>query len=119
MDLTIPELHEMRVQKYGRLLYFVESRSRYNVRHLVDLEGFEIEAYVCTCEAYRYHGYRPCHHVLRVALHLVEEEPELAAAIIDIARKRAKQRTFKLKRNVETTKSSRLDPKARSISEPV
>jgi hypothetical protein len=77
-EASIDELREMRVERYGRGLYWVDSKSRHNKRHLVDLEGFRDEKLnepvICNCEAFRYHHHRPCHHILRVFLHRIEEE---------------------------------------------
>jgi len=56
------------VRPYTRLTYLVQSATRPGVEHLVDLEGFEHEPVVCTCEAFIQGGARPCSHIESVAI---------------------------------------------------
>lgn len=57
-----------RILPYTRLAYLVESSSRPDVMHLVDLEGFEREKVVCTCEDFLYNGNKHCAHITSVAI---------------------------------------------------
>lgn len=94
---TVEELREMEVEKYGRGLYWVSSKSRYNKRHLVDVEGFDEikEPIVCNCEAFRYHHHRPCHHILRVILHRIECEMTDEERLEALAKIKHERRTSK------------------------
>lgn len=58
------------VEPYTRNAYLVASGSRDEVVHLVDLEGYEQEPIVCTCEAFIYGGQRPCRHIISLNLYL-------------------------------------------------
>ena len=55
------------VRPYTRLAYLVQSATRPDVEHLVDLEGFDTEPVVCTCEAFIKGHARPCIHIRSVA----------------------------------------------------
>lgn len=56
------------VSPYSRNAYLVDSATRKDVAHLVDLEGYEKEKVVCTCEAFILGGARPCTHITSVKL---------------------------------------------------
>jgi len=56
------------IKPYTRLAYLVQSATRPEVEHLVDLEGFEEEKVVCTCEDFIYNRARPCAHIRSVAI---------------------------------------------------
>lgn len=56
------------VRPYTRLAYFVESATRPGIEHLVDLEGYDREEVVCTCESFIMGGMRPCLHIQSVAI---------------------------------------------------
>lgn len=51
------------IEPYTRAAYLVPSRTREGIVHLVDLEGYEREKQVCTCESFIYGGARPCRHI--------------------------------------------------------
>lgn len=84
------------VQVWGRLLFRVRSRSRKNKRHLVDLEPTSYPAfnedgtkwtyvlfpYICECEGYKYHGQRPCFHVLQCLAYLALQNSNVLRAYI-------------------------------------
>lgn len=81
-------MRSLEVIPYGRACYMVESESR-NMWHYVDLEpetdsnGCIVpaaeggEPYFCSCEAYLYHGHRPCKHVLRCVEYILLRVPDL------------------------------------------
>ena len=54
------------VEKYARGMFLVESKSRGDIKHLVDIEGFDGEDIYCSCEAFTIGKIRPCKHVKRV-----------------------------------------------------
>ena len=56
------------VTPYTRLAYLVQSATRADVAHLVDLEGFDRQPVVCTCEDFIYNGNRHCGHIRSVAI---------------------------------------------------
>lgn len=72
MKKVQPKLTQARlfhpVSPYTRNAYLVESSTRTEVSHLVDLEGYEKEKVVCTCEAFIYGGARPCPHIKSVKM---------------------------------------------------
>lgn len=84
------------VQVFGRLLFRVRSRSRKSKRHLVDLEPTDYPSfnadgtkwtnihfpYVCECEAFKYHGHRPCFHVLECIAYLALQNSSVMRAYI-------------------------------------
>lgn len=59
------------IESYTRGAYLVQSGTRDDVKHLVDLEGDGDEEVVCTCEAFIYGGARPCRHIKSVKLYHV------------------------------------------------
>lgn len=56
------------VSPYSRKAYLVQSATRPEVYHLVDLEGFENEKVVCTCEAFILGGIKMCPHIKSVMI---------------------------------------------------
>lgn len=58
------------IEPYTRNAYLVGSGTRPNIVHLVDLEGYEKEKVVCTCEAFIYGGARPCPHIESVRIQI-------------------------------------------------
>lgn len=58
------------IASYTRNAYLVESATRDGIAHLVDLEGFEREKVVCTCEDFIYNGNRNCGHIISVRMQI-------------------------------------------------
>lgn len=56
------------IEPYTRNAYLVESGSRAGIKHLVDLEGFERQKIVCTCEDFLYNGNVWCAHIISVMM---------------------------------------------------
>lgn len=57
------------VEPYTRKAYLVYSGTRSEVVHLVDLEGFEGDPVVCTCESFILGGVKICQHIKSVMLY--------------------------------------------------
>jgi hypothetical protein len=84
------------IEVFGRMLFWVRSRSRKNKRHLVDLEPADYPAFsedgtkwtpvhfpfICTCEAFHYHGHRPCYHVLQCLGYLALQNSNVLRAYL-------------------------------------
>lgn len=64
--ITQPRLFSF-VTPYSRLSWLVESSTRTGVFHLVDLEGYERQPVVCTCEDFIYNRNKHCPHIQAVA----------------------------------------------------
>lgn len=76
------------VSEYGRLLYWVTSNSRKDLKHLVDLEGFERWPSCCACESWKY-GERPCRHIsacLHAIAHWAGVKEEIREEWVDTMR---------------------------------
>ncbi len=58
------------VTPFDRGSYLVQSATRGEVEHLVDLEGDGINPIVCTCEAFILGGEKLCPHIKSVGLYL-------------------------------------------------
>lgn len=73
----------MIIEQYGRLCFWVRSRTRKRKRHYVDLEGFEQFPCCCQCEAWKYRVSFPvCAHV-RACIEHVLEPAAIAADFTD------------------------------------
>lgn len=85
---------------YDRMRFWVESDSRDEVEHLVDLEPFTYTDFesgltitdpvTCTCEDFELGKARPCRHIEKLALWIVSRM-ELSFRNEIEARKRVKQ----------------------------
>jgi hypothetical protein len=67
---TVPEtiqfVFPLSIENYARGVFLVESRSRIDIKHLVDVEGFDGEDVYCSCEAFTIGKARPCIHIERI-----------------------------------------------------
>lgn len=61
------------VSAFDRNSFLVQSGTRDQVTHLVDLEGFEDDAVACSCEDFNFNGARPCAHI-EVVLNVLKNE---------------------------------------------
>lgn len=63
---------ESEVEQFGFLQYWVRSRSRPSLKHLVDLANDDpADPYLCSCEDTFFNKARPCYHVVRAAEFLI------------------------------------------------
>ena len=51
------------ISPYTRNSFLVQSRTRAEVMHLVDFEGFDGQPIYCSCEAFTKGKRRPCKHI--------------------------------------------------------
>ena len=58
------------VQNYTRNAYLVQSMTRSEAVHVVDLEGDVSDPIICTCEAFIFGHVRPCTHIISVGLYV-------------------------------------------------
>ena len=58
------------IQLYTRRAYLVESDTRAEIVHLVDMEGDGEDKAVCTCESFILGHARPCKHIKNVMMFL-------------------------------------------------
>lgn len=59
LKITFPA----RIVTYARNMVMVESGTRSDIGHLIDLDGFDGEPIYCSCESFTIGHVRPCRHI--------------------------------------------------------
>ena len=79
----------MRVRRYGRLLFWITSRSRKNLEHLIELEASDYGPWKCTCEQVTYR-HVPCHHIKYLLRRILRHPADYPTIEVARARELAK-----------------------------